>query len=184
MLSRDDTVGVLVDLQVKLVRAIHRREELVDSVSRLVRGLGVLGVPMLWAEQNPDGLGPTVPEVAALMQGPGPRGGEPIAKRSFSCCGDERFTQALDAVGRKQVLLMGIEAHVCVQQTAADLVARGYEAHVVADAVSSRTPANRRIGLKMATQAGALVTSVEAALFELLRVADGPEFKQILQIVK
>ena len=91
---------------------------------------------------------------------------------------------ALEESGRKQVLLAGIEAHVCVYQTASGLVSAGWETHVVADAVSSRTPENRRIGLEMARQGGALVTSVEAALFELLGEARGPEFKRILDIVK
>lgn len=178
MLKRDDTVFVLVDLQEKLIPAIHERTKLVGSISRLVRGMAALDIPMLWAEQNPDGLGPTVPEIAALMPG------EAISKLSFSCCGEPRFVSALGAVGRRQVVLAGIEAHVCVQQTAADLLADDYEVHVVADAVSSRTPENKGIGLDRARDEGALITSVECALFELLGVAEGAEFKEILKIVK
>lgn len=103
---------------------------------------------------------------------------------SFSCCGEPRVLEALAALGRRQVLLAGIEAHVCVYQTAADLVEAGYEVEIVADAASSRTAANREIGLQKARDAGAIITCVETALFELLRSADAPQFKAILKLVK
>jgi nicotinamidase-related amidase len=103
---------------------------------------------------------------------------------TFSCCGDERIMTALAELDRRQVLVCGLEAHVCVYQTAVDLVRNGYEVQVVADAVSSRTEANRRIGLGRARDGGAGITSVETCLFELLNVAEGPAFKQILRIVK
>jgi nicotinamidase-related amidase len=178
MFSVHNAVFVLVDLQEKLAPAIHERDKLIESIVRLARGLHVLEVPMLWAEQNPRGLGRTVPQVAALMPG------EPISKLSFGCCGEPRFMEALRATRRRQVLLAGIEAHVCVYQTAAGLVEAAYEVQVVADAVSSRTPQNREIGLQKARHAGASLTSVETVLFELLGVAEGPKFKEILQIVK
>ena len=178
MLAVDDTVLLMVDLQVKLARVIHQRDALVESAAKLVRGALALELPVLWAEQNPDGIGPTVPEVAELMPG------EPITKTSFSCCGEPRFAEALEQVGRRQVLMAGIEAHVCVHLTALDLLEAGYEVQIVADAVSSRTARNRDIGLQKAKAAGAILTSVETALFELLRVAEGPKFKAILQIVK
>jgi len=178
MLDRDRAALVLIDLQTRLVRAIHEPESVVASCQKLVRGMLALGVPILWTEQNPDGLGPTVPAVADLLPG------EPITKRAFSCCGDPGFADALDGLGRQQLVLAGIESHVCVWQTAADLLARGCEVQVCADAVSSRTPANRDLGLQKARDAGAALTSVETALFELLRVAEGSAFKQILQIVK
>ena len=178
MLNASDTTFVLIDLQVKLLRAIHAREALVEQMARLVRGMRALEVPIVWTEQNPDGLGPTTPEVAELLPG------APIAKFSFSCCGEHAFVEALAALAPTQVVLAGIESHVCVWQTAADLLATGHEVHVCADAVSSRTPENRAIGLQRARDAGAQVTSVEMALFELLGEAKGPAFKPILQIVK
>ena len=178
MLGRDETALVVIDVQVKLMRAIHAREALVESLGKLVRGMAVLDVPIVWTEQNPDGLGPTVPEIAELLPG------RPISKLSFSCCGEPAFADAVERLGRGQLVLAGIESHVCVWQTAADLLAMGREVHVCADAVSSRTPENKAIGLQKARDAGAALTSVEAALFELLGVADGPAFKQILQIVK
>jgi len=178
VLTRGNGILVVVDVQVKLARLMHESEALLDNLSRLVRGATVLGVPVVATEQNPAGLGPTVEEVAPLL----PAG--PIPKMAFSCCGEPAFTEALEATGRRQALLAGIETHVCVYQTARDLLARGYGVHVVADAVSSRSARNREVGLEKMRAAGAEVTSVETALFEMLEVAEGPAFKQILEIVK
>lgn len=178
MLALDNTVLVIVDLQVKLLAVIHERDRLIDNACRLVRGMLALEAPVVWTEQNPDGLGKTTSEIADLL------GVEAITKLSFSCCGEPAFTAAMEGLGRRQVLLAGIETHVCVYQTAADLLAAGYEVQVVGDACSSRTPENKQVGLARIAGAGAGVTSVETALFELLKVAEGPRFKEILRIVK
>ncbi len=178
MLKPQETVLVLVDLQARLVPAMHEREALIQSAVRLVRGAQVLEVPILHTEQNPAGLGPTVEEVASLLTG------SPLTKRAFSCCGEQDFLDALQSLGRRRVLLAGIETHVCVYQTAVDLLAAGYDVQVVGDVVSSRTQANRAVGLNRMAAAGAGVTSVETALFELLGRAEGPKFKEILAIVK
>ncbi len=177
-MTPDTTVLVLVDLQEKLVRAMHQPEALLRAAEILVRGAGVLGVPVLVTEQNPDGLGPTVAPVADALPP------ERIAKRSFSACGEAAFRTALEAVGGQTVLLAGVETHVCIYQTARDLAADGYAVEVVADAVSSRTPGNKAIGLEKARAAGAGATSVETALFELLGAADGDRFKALLRLVK
>jgi nicotinamidase-related amidase len=178
MLERDATVLVLVDYQEQLLPAIDRREEIIAAAIRLTRGAQALGLPIVHTEQYPRGLGRTAPELVELLPG------EPIEKLSFGCCGEPAFLEALAAIGRTQVLLAGIEAHVCAYQTAVGLLEAGYEVHVVADTMSSRTPENRAIGLQKMRDAGAAVTSVETALFELLRVAEGPEFKTIISIVK
>jgi len=178
MLNSTDAVLVVIDIQGKLASLMHERDALYENAARLIKGAKVLGIPIIWTEQNPAGLGPTVPEIAALLEG------EPIPKFAFSCCGEEKFMQALRAAGRRQVLLAGIEGHVCVYQTAVDLLAAGYEVHVVADAVSSRTFANRHLALAKMKDAGAEITSVEMALFEMLRVAEGEKFRQIIRIVK
>lgn len=177
MLERGKTALVVIDLQEKLLRAMLERDALVEQARKLVQGMLALEVPILWTEQNPDGLGPTVPELAALLPG------EPFVKRSFSCFGAEGFAEALAGLGR-QIVLAGIESHVCVWQTACHAIEIGYEVHVCADAVSSRTAFNRDLGLQKARDAGCILTSVETALFELLGEATGPAFKQILQIVK
>ena len=177
-LLADKAVLVVVDVQERLLPAIHDGQSVLEAVCRLVRGASVLGVPVLWTEQNPDGLGPTVPALAELLPG------KPIPKRSFSCCGEEAFGRALAETGRRGVLLAGIEAHVCVYQTVVDLVEAGGEVHLVADAVGSRSPRDRRIAIWKMAGAGAAVTTVEIALFEMLRVAEGDAFKNILGIVK
>jgi len=179
MLACADTVLLVVDIQEKLVRAMHAREELVLKARQLVQGARVLSVPVLFTEQNPKGLGPTVPEIAAHMPP-----AQPISKFSFGCAASEDFMRALQATGRRNALIAGIETHVCVYQTALELIARGYRVEVVADACSSRTLQNKQTGLEKMRDAGAAVTSVETALFELLKVAEGPLFKQILNIVK
>ena len=179
MLTAQDTTLLIVDIQEKLSRTMHAREEFIANVQRLVRGARALGVPIVWAEQNPKGLGPTVPEVAELL-----RDLTPISKFSFSCGASEPCMQQLRQIGRTHVLIAGIETHVCVYQTALELLEKGYHVEVVADACSSRTLQNKQIGLDKMRGAGAAITCVETALFELLKVAEGPVFKQILQIVK
>lgn len=179
MLTTDKAVLVVIDMQGKLAQSMYCKEQLFENVQKIIKGAQVLGLPLLLTEQNPKGLGPTISEIADLV--PGVRR---IPKLSFSCCGDESFSKELSGLQRRQVLLSGIEAHVCLYQTTVDLVGSGYEVHVLADAVSSRTADNKAIGLQKMRDAGASITSVETALFELLRAAEGPAFKQIISIVK
>lgn len=175
----ENTVLVIVDVQGNLAHLMHEKELLFKNMQNLIKGIQVLGLPILWVEQNPKGLGPTIPEIADILSDI-----QPIAKMSFSSCRNDGFVQAMKALNRKQVLIAGIEAHICVYQTAADLVDTGYEVQVVADAVSSRTLVNKEIGLQKMRDSGAGLTSVETALFELLKVAEGEMFKEILKIVK
>lgn len=179
MLKMESAVLLLVDVQGKLARLMHDKERLFDNLQQLIKGIQVLGIPVLWVEQNPDGLGPTIPEIADLMPDV-----TPIPKMSFSSCRNDRFLQALNHLNRRQVLIAGIETHICVYQTAADLLAMGHEVQVVTDAVSSRTAENKAIGLQKMRDAGATLTSVETALFELLKAAEGEPFKAILKLVK
>ena len=179
MITTEDTALGLVDVQGKLAQAMHNKEALFENLKKIVKGAQVLGVPILWAEQNPDGLGPTIPEIAELLTDQ-----NPVSKLSFSCCGNEQFMKNLEAVNRKNMVVVGIEAHVCVYQTAADLIDQQYDVQVVADAVASRTPENKQIGLEKCKDAGAGLTSTETVLFELLREARGDRFKDIIQLVK
>jgi nicotinamidase-related amidase len=179
MITTDDTALVLIDIQEKLARAMHNKEALFDNLKKIVKGARILGLPILWAEQNPDGLGPTIQEIADLLPDK-----KPVSKFSFSCCGNESFMKNLKAANCKNMLVAGIEAHVCVYQTVADLVNLKFEVQVVADAVASRTPENRLIGLEKSKAAGAGVTSTETALFELLKDATRDHFKEIIQVVK
>ena len=179
MLTTENSALVLVDVQGKLAQAMHDKEGFFNAIIRLVKGAQILELPILWNEQNPDGLGPTIPEIAKLLPDQNPMG-----KLSFSCCGNEKFIKALNKLNRPNMLVAGIETHVCVYQTAADLVALNYDVQVVADAVASRTPENKQIGLEKCKQAGAGLTSTETVLFELLKIAKGDRFKEIIKVVK
>jgi len=179
MLRRDDAVLAVVDMQGRLATLMHDKETFYENVARMIKGAKVLGLPILWTEQLPDKLGDTLPQIAEHLAGEAR-----LVKRTFSCCGDENFLARLKATGRRQVLLTGMETHVCVYQTAMDLLAGGYEVYLVSDAVSSRTAANRAVGIEAIREAGGRITSVEMALFEMLVVAQGDQFKQVIQIVK
>lgn len=174
----ENTVLVLVDVQGKLAGLMHGHDLLTANLVRMVRGAQVLGIPIIWNEQVPEKLGPTIPEVASLLDGE-----VPLPKRTFSCCGNPLFLERLEALGRRRVLLVGIETHVCVYQTARDLLLRGHVVEVVADAVSSRTEANKLIGLDRIRSLGGSVTSTEMVLFELLEVAEGERFRAIQRLV-
>jgi nicotinamidase-related amidase len=179
MLIPENTVLVVVDVQEKLARVMHEKDALIETTVKVVAGAKILDLPVIRTEQNPKGLGETVPEVAELLSAV-----PPVTKLSFSCCGEPNFMERLSAVNRKQALILGIESHVCVYQTVADLLQEGYEVQVIADAVSSRTPENKAIGLERCKELGASITSAETALFELLKKAEGDKFKQMLKIVK
>jgi len=179
MLTVPDSVLLVIDVQEKLFHVMYQKEQLADNLQRLIKGIQVLEVPVLVTEQYPRGLGPTIPEIAGLLPTI-----KPYPKVNFSCCGDEAFLQTFKRLGRKQVLIAGIESHICVYQTAADLIAAGYEVYVVGDAVSARTEQNKDTGIKMTLQSGAKLTSTEAALFELLKAAKSDKFKAINQIIR
>lgn len=179
MLTTDTTVLVVVDVQGNLAHTMYEKQILFENLAKMVKGARVLNIPIILTEQNPTKLGSTIPEIAELLCGV-----EPLSKLSFSCCGDTVFLEQLAATKREQVLIAGIETHVCVYQTAMDLLERGYAVQIVADAVSSRTAHNREIGMERMKAEGIRLTSTEMALFELMRVAEGPQFKEMLKIVK
>jgi nicotinamidase-related amidase len=179
MLGQKDTALVVVDVQGKLAQLMHDKESVYSNIERLIRSMQILGIPILWVEQIPEKMGKTIPRLAALLE---PL--TPIPKTSFGCCGEPAFMQALDATGRKNVLVTGIETHVCVYQTAAELAGKGYHVEVVADAVSSRLTSNRQLGLEKIVAAGAFKTSTEMAILELVRDAADPKFRDILKVIK
>jgi nicotinamidase-related amidase len=180
MLTINNTVLLVIDVQGKLAQLMHQKETLFANLERIIRGAKVLELPIIWTEQLPDKLGATTPAIAELMLDVA----HPISKATFSCCGAAPFTKQLAATGRKQLLVTGIETHICVYQTALDLLAQGFKVQLVTDAVSSRLAENRQLGIERIKEAGATLTSTEMALFELLKVAEGPQFKQITKIVK
>jgi nicotinamidase-related amidase len=179
MLKPENTALVIIDIQSKLWNVMSEKEALLDNAGKLVKGMQVLGVPIILTEQNPQGLGPTQPELMKLM--PEVR---PLPKFCFSCYQDQGFRQALRGLQRKQVLIAGIEAHICVYQTTLELLDAGYEVQVVADVVSSRVLRNRDIALSRVQSEGAKLTITEMAIYELLQTAESPRFKELLKVIK
>ena len=180
MLNNADALLLLVDFQVKLLPFTWDAEGVTTRTVRLIQGARLLHLPILVTEQYPQGLGATDPRMVTAL-------GEtyrPIVKTTMSCMGDPSFREALQAAGRRQVILCGIEAHVCVHQTAVDLVAAGHEVHLAADCVSSRRERDVELALRRATQTGALLSTHEMAVFEMLGVSGTPEFKEWIRIVK
>ncbi len=178
-LSAAQAALVIVDVQGKLATLMHDKELFYDNVGKMIKAAQVLAIPILWNEQLPEKLGETIPEIKSLLSDLAP-----LPKNTFSCCGNQDFVAGLEEAKRPQVLLTGMETHVCVYQTAIDLLKMGYEVHLIADAVSSRTAENRDLAISKMKDAGAEVSSVEMALFEMLEVAEGDAFKQIIKIVK
>jgi nicotinamidase-related amidase len=168
---------VVIDVQERVNRAMADQRH-VACIRTLVRAFAVLGRPVLVTEQYPQGLGRTVPEIAALVDAP------PITKESFSCAGEPAFLEALASLRPAQVLLTGVEAHVCVAQTALDLLAAGHRVHVPHDAVSSRRPVDRRWAMDRLARAGVVVTCTESALFEMVERCATEEFRLVSRLVK
>jgi nicotinamidase-related amidase len=179
MLRIENSVLAVIDVQGKLAQLMYEKESLIANLTRLIKAANLLEIPILWNEQNPAGLGGTVPELAEHLTGI-----EPMTKMSFGCCGNPTFSESLASSGRRQLLVCGIEAHICVFQTTAELLAQGYEVHLVSDAVSSRTLANKQVGIDRMRSLGAVITSTEMSLFELLRTAEHSRFREISRLVK
>lgn len=179
MLNRSDVVLIVVDIQEKLLRVMEDKEALIDNNIKLIKGFQTMGLPLLVTEQIPEKIGPTFSVLAEEIIG-----FAPIVKESFSCWGEMSFCNRLASQSKKHIILTGIECHVCVYQTALDLIDNGYEVHIVGDAISSRAQANRQIGLDAMKKAGAWLTSTEMVLFELLRSAAHPRAREIFKIVK
>ena len=173
-----NTCLVIVDVQGKLAELIYDKESLFNNISILIKASKILEIPILFCQQNPTALGATVPQIAELLDS------QPIDKFSFSCFLNEDFKKNLNSLFRKKVILCGIETHICIYQTAIDLNQNGFAVSVVADAVSSRTLANKQIALARLAKADIDISSVEMILFELLRTAKHPNFKEISKLVK
>ena len=179
LINREDTVFIAIDYQEKLMPVMSGREELEDKVCRLAEGMKALGIPHIVTQQYTRGIGETIPSVAEALGE-----FEPIDKTSFSCMNNEEFCRQLKEIGRKTAVVCGIEAHICLQQTVLQLLDEGYTVYVPADCISSRSEMDRKWSGERMAQAGAIMTTYEAILYELLRDAKAPEFKAVSKIVK
>jgi nicotinamidase-related amidase len=180
-LEAGETTLFVIDIQERLFAAMDpdQREGMVRNVKVLAAGARRLGMPIVLTEQYPQGLGPTLPELAQALGDV-----EPIAKVTFSCCAAEGLVERLRRQGTRAVVLAGLETHVCVLMTALDLVADGFAVHVPADATVSRTRQNWELGLACARAEGVVVTSTETVLFQLLRRADSADFRALAPLLR
>ena len=179
MLDKKRSLLIVTDVQGKLAQMMFERETLYKNIGIIIEGFKILDIPILWLEQYPEGLGPTVKEVASHLESY-----TPMPKKEFSSLKNRSILKCFNDLSRDQILMTGIETHICIYQTSMDLLSKGIETHVVRDAVSSRTEDNKNIGIEKIAFAGGHITSVETALFELLGIAEGEAFKKILKLVK
>ncbi len=179
--DRNSSFLLVVDMQEKLVPAIHRNQQIIANIGLLLRLASILNLPVMLTTQYQKGLGATIPEIASLTPGL-----EPVDKVEFGCFGNDLFCQRLkDRFPRANtILLTGIESHICVAQTALGALEQGYLVHVASDAVGSRSESNWQVGLRRMERAGALLSSTEMMLYELLGQSGTAEFKAILPFLK
>jgi nicotinamidase-related amidase len=179
MLSRESALLIVIDIQGNLFEVMQSKEVLLVNALKVIKGAKIFNLPIIATEQIPEKLGQTLPLLAQELAG-----SAIISKESFSCWEDSHFKEKIESFGRKAIIILGIECHVCVYQTASDLIHHGYDVYVVADAVSSRTKENSDIGIEAMKDSGAHITSSEMLLFELLRSAGDAKFKEIYKLVK
>ena len=181
LLSSADTVLVVIDVQERLIAAMKKGPLVVWNTRRLIDGAKLFDAPVIVTEQYPQGLGPTVPELIAVL----PENVPVFEKKTYSACLVPEFVDALrNGENIRKVLLTGIESHVCVLQTALDLLSLGYEVHLVADAVSSRFASDYDIALRRLESSGVMLTTTESALFQWCRTAAAPQFKELSRLVR
>ncbi len=177
-LDRKTACLVVVDVQEKLIPVMWNFAPVEKYCRAMILAARDLDLPIIATEQYPKGLGATLASVREVLPA------APLVKMHFSCGADPEFTKALAATGRRQVIVVGLETHVCVYQTVRDLVAAGFEVHLCADAVTSRFEEHRRIAIEQMRDLGAVVTSAETAIFDLLHACGTPEFKRVSPYVR
>ena len=179
ILSRERALFLVIDFQQKLLAAIKESESLLQNCVKLIRFAKIFGLPIIWTEQYPKGLGYTDDSVKSELDHL-----KPVEKLSFSCFGEPGFVQLLSGYPTTQLIICGIETHICVEQTALDAIEAGYQTHVVSDACGSRKGSDHDLGLHKMAQAGAILTSAEMAMYEIITRSDAKEFREVLKIVK
>lgn len=172
------SVLILVDLQPTFLAAIHNSESVLKRSEFLMRAANLLDVPVLATEQNPERMGPVAPSISGLLAGP------PIAKQLFSCAGCKEFDAEITRLGRSEAVIVGIETHICVTQTALDLLSTGRVVRVCEDAVGARARQMDEIGFRRLRHAGVDVTHTESVVYEWMQTAEHPEFREVLALVK
>lgn len=177
--TKDNSLLLIIDIQERLFPHMSNADKLSENCQILLKGLTELSVPAFLSEQYVKGLGETIEPIKSLLAE-----SKSAEKRSFSCCDDPEMMKAIESFNRKEIILIGIETHVCILQTAIDLLEKEYKVVVIADCVSSRNEADKRIALDRIRQEGGRVSSYESILFELTRSSSAAEFKSISKLVK
>jgi isochorismate hydrolase len=180
-MEREEVVLIIVDVQDLLMKQMDQEvgKKVIQNICTLITFAKKMSIPIFMTEQYPKGLGKTVPEIKRVQGSV-----VPIEKVSFSCCGVETFNHQLNQLTRKQVILTGIETHVCVLQTANDLIQKGYEVHSIADAICSRRKLDWEIGLRWMEKRGAMISTTEIIAFQLLKEAGTEEFRGLSKLLK
>jgi len=179
ILNVEDTVILVIDVQEAFRKFIPDIDELSANIVKLIKAAAILNLPVIITEQYPKGLGRTIEEISSVSMNH-----QLFEKDCFSCCGSGEFSKALSKLSKKQVIVSGIEAHVCVNQTVHDLLLGGYQPHIVTDAVSSRFAHNKKIGIKKMIGSGAIPSTLEMCLFEMLVNSGTDSFKSVQKLVK
>lgn len=179
MFKIDKSVMLLIDVQERLSQVMYEKEKLFESLEIIIKSMKILDIPIIWLEQIPEKLGHTIPRLSQHLNR-----NEPIEKFSFSCCNEPEFVSKFKEIGRTQVILTGIETHICVFQTAFNLIEQGNEVQVVNECVSSRTKENKDIGIQRILQSKGKLASLEMVLFELLQNTKVDKFKKIIKLIK
>ena len=178
-LSPDNSALIVIDMQGRLAYLMEEKELLFRSIRGAIQLAYHLNIPVIYTEQVPDKIGPTIPEIKEMLYGR-----DPIVKKTFSCCGSPLFKEQLKSLRRRNLIITGIESHVCVYQTVSDLLTEGYQPHLAYDAISSRSTHTRQVAFDRMVQAGALPTTVEMLACELIKTSEHPKFKEILGLLK
>ena len=178
-ISNKNSVLVIVDIQERIIPKIFDKHTIISNTVTLIKSAGILNIPIVVTEQYPKGLGATIPEIKDLMVS-----WQPIEKICFSCFGSNDFSRKLKELKRDNLILCGIESHVCITQTVLDGLKLGYSVFFIKDAISSRTENNRETGFERMAQAGAIPSSTEMVMFELLKEAGTDKFKQMVTMIK
>ncbi|NLZ17546.1 MAG: isochorismatase family protein [Desulfobulbaceae bacterium] len=179
MLSKEGTGLIVIDIQGNLAHLVHESSTVIANCEKLIKGATILGLPIVWLEQIPAKLGPTVKSISRLLAG-----NIPIPKFTFDACAEPRFMQAIGEADKTSWLVCGIEAHICVYQTTLHLKQLNYDVELVCDCIASRNPKNKELAIRKLLSAGVTITGVEMCLYELVQDCRADEFKGILKLIK
>lgn len=178
ILDQNNCVLLVIDMQEKFKNIIQNPDQVINNISTLVKAANILDIPVIYTEQYPKGIGPTVDILKKDFSR-----ATYFEKIFFSCCKDINFMDYLKSLQKKQVIVCGIEAHICVNNTVHDLLSAGYSPHVMSDAISSRSELNLRVGIEKMRDSGAIISCVEMALFEIMKLSKHENFKEIQKLI-